>query len=94
VLAVRQAAWRSGKVPAREIRAMERWWSDAWAREEQEVEGGGQERCTAPATGGTRSAEQRAETQGGRRGKNGARDRFAISEKSRDLTIKSLQLLN
>jgi hypothetical protein len=68
VLAVLQAAWHSGKTPAEEVRAVEGRWSDAWAREEQEVDGGGQERCSAPAAGGTRSAEQRSRGSGRKKG--------------------------
>jgi hypothetical protein len=46
-----QAAWRSGEAPAEEARAVEERWGDTWAREEQEVDGGGQERRTVPAAG-------------------------------------------
>jgi hypothetical protein len=49
-LAIPQAAWHSGKEPAEEARAVEERWGDTWAREEQEVDGGGQGRRTAPAT--------------------------------------------
>jgi hypothetical protein len=40
-LAIPQAAWHSGKEPAEEARAVEERWGDTWAREEQEVDGGG-----------------------------------------------------
>jgi hypothetical protein len=70
VLAVLQAAWRSGKAPARGFRAVEGRWSDAWVREEQEVEGGGQERRIALAAGAPVVQRRRAEEQGAGR-KNG-----------------------
>jgi hypothetical protein len=54
---------------------------------------GGQERRTAPAAGRQKQSRG-AVAQGGRRGRNRARDHFAISEKNRDLTEKNLQLLN
>jgi hypothetical protein len=54
---------------------------------------GGQEQRTAPAAGRQKQSRG-AGAQGGRRGKNRARDHFAISEKNRDLTEKNLQLLN
>jgi hypothetical protein len=60
---------------------------------EQEVDDGGREQSTAPAAEAP-GAEQRAEAQGGRRGTDEAGDCFAISEKNRDLTVKSLQLLD
>jgi hypothetical protein len=94
VLADPQATWYAGKAPAGEFRAVERQGGDAWARAKLEVAGGGRERGTAPAAGGTRrqSREQRRQEEEG--GKNETEDCFAISEKGRDLTIKSLQLLN
>jgi hypothetical protein len=54
------------------------------------VAGGGQERCTAPAAGGTRSVEQRAETQGGRRGKEWSRGPFCKSKEKQGLHCKEL----
>jgi hypothetical protein len=44
-------------------------WSDAWAREEQEVEGGGQERRIVPAVGAPDVQQRRAEEQGAGRKK-------------------------
>jgi hypothetical protein len=90
VLAVLQAAWRSGKAPARGVRAVEERWEDTWAREKLEVDGGGQERRTAPAAGAPEGQSRGAEARGGRRGKNGAKDHFANPKKHRDFTIKSL----
>jgi hypothetical protein len=89
-LAKSQAAWRSGKAPARGIRAVEERQEDTWAREKLEVEGGGQERRTAPAAGAPEGQSRGAEAQGGRRGKNGAEDHFAKPKKHRDFTVKSL----
>jgi hypothetical protein len=62
-----QAAWRSGEASAEEARAVEERWGDAWAREEQEVDGGGQGRRTAPAAGEPEEQSRGAEVQGGRR---------------------------
>jgi hypothetical protein len=56
---------------------------------EQEVDDGGREQSTAPAAG-RQKAEQRAEAQGGRRGKNEAEDHFANPKKNRDFTVKIL----
>jgi hypothetical protein len=73
-LAIPQAAWHSGKAPAEEARAVEERWGDTWAREEQEVDGGGQEWRTAPAAGEPEEQSRGAEVQGGRREKEGAED--------------------
>jgi hypothetical protein len=61
---VPQAAWHSGEEPAGEARAVEELWGDAWAGEEQEVDGGGQGRRTAPATGETEETEQKSRCSG------------------------------
>jgi hypothetical protein len=53
------------------------------------VGAGDQGRFTAP-TAEAPGAEQRAETQGGRRGKNEAEDHFANPKKNRDFTVKTL----
>jgi hypothetical protein len=71
---VPQAAWHSGEEPAEEARAVEELWGDTWAREEQEVDGGGQGRRTAPATGEPEEQSRGAGVQGGRREKKGSED--------------------
>jgi hypothetical protein len=73
-LAILQAAWHSGKAPAEEARAVEERWGDTWAREEQEVDGGGQERRTAPAAGEPEEQSRGAVVQGRRREKKGSED--------------------
>jgi hypothetical protein len=60
------------------------------AREEQEVGAGGQGRFTALAAEAPGGQSRRTEAQGGRRGKNRARDYFAKSKKHKDFTEKSL----
>jgi hypothetical protein len=63
-----------GRGASRGVRAVEGRWSDAWVREEQEVDGGGQGQCTAPAAEEPGEQRRRAEVQGGRREKKGAKD--------------------
>jgi hypothetical protein len=54
------------------------------------VGAGDQGRFTAPAAEAPGGQSRRAEAQGGRRGKNRARDCFAKSKKHKDFTEKSL----
>jgi hypothetical protein len=93
-LQCRKAAWRAGEAPAGGLG----WWKDREVTrgrgEKQEVGAGDQGRCTAPAAEAPRAEQRGAGAPGRRRGKNEAEDCFAISEKNRDLTAKSLQLLN
>jgi hypothetical protein len=93
-LQCRKAAWRAGEAPAG---GLGRWKDREVTRgrgEKQEVGAGDQGRLTTPAAeapGVEQWGQGRQEEEGGR---NRAGDYFAILEKSRDLTVKSLQLLN
>jgi hypothetical protein len=86
------AARRRGTQARRQQEGLGRWKDRDVTRgrgEKQEVGAGDQGRFTAP-TAEAPGAEQRAETQGGRRGKNEAEDHFANPKKNRDFTVKTL----
>jgi hypothetical protein len=71
VLAEPQAAWRADEVPAEGARAVKGRWSDAWAREEQEVARGGRKWRAVAQQQRNRGAEETPEEGGGRKRSEG-----------------------